>query len=101
MSMKVPHLLAKMTHDLPEEGQLIIYQDDGSKLLVLNEVGAAVYFLIDGKKSTSEIIAFLAESFGGEIPSNYERGLASFFDVLEAHRVIQFTDEPAFTSASK
>lgn len=92
--MRVPHLTAKMTHDLPEAGQLVVYNTDGEKLIVLNDVGAAVYFLIDGQRSAEEIARFVQETLPGGEASAYERDVNTFLDQLTGHGIVSWTEVP-------
>jgi hypothetical protein len=89
--MPVPLLLATITHDLPEDGQLVVYDDAGSKLVVLNESGAAIYFLIDGKRTTAEIVSIVEEATQGLTAKSCAEEIQVFLEMLESHQVLRFS----------
>lgn len=79
-----------MTHDLPDEGQLVVYSPEGEKLIVLNEVGAAIYFLIDGSKSAEDIAHFVQETLPGAQAETYSRDVEQFLAELESHGIVRY-----------
>ena len=48
--------------ELPD-GEAMVIAADGSRALVLNSVGAAVWHLIDGQRSVEEISEFICTQF--------------------------------------
>jgi hypothetical protein len=88
--MKVPQLIATTTHDLPDEGQLIVYDNQGSKLIVLNDMGAAVYYLIDGERDAKQIAQIVEETLEGEVPPDHEEKIFAFLQLLESHQILCF-----------
>ena len=90
--MKIPRLLSQLTHDLPEDGQLVVYDEKGEKLVVLNDVGAAIYCLIDGSKSVDQIAAFVGATLPQKSSSDCHREVVAFLSELEKEGVIEWCE---------
>lgn len=90
--MKVPRLLSQLTHDLPEDGQLVVYDEKGEKLVVLNEMGAAIYCLIDGSNSVEQIAAFVGSTLPEKSAADCHREVAAFLSDLETEGVIEWCE---------
>jgi hypothetical protein len=80
-----------MTHDLDEEDQLVVYDGAGARLVVLNQVGAAIFFLVDGKRSVADIAAFLKDSIAG-VPESCEAEVETFLDDLHAQGLLTYSE---------
>lgn len=63
--MTAPSLTPRRTqgvvHELEATGESVVFDEAGRRLLVLNEVGAIVWYLIDGRRTLDEIVGILAE----------------------------------------
>lgn len=90
--MKVPRLLSQLTHDLPEEGQLVVYDEKGEKLVVLNDVGAAIYCLIDGINSLDQIVAFVSQTLPQKSLTDCRQEVEAFLTELEKEGVVEWRD---------
>jgi uncharacterized protein YpbB len=82
-----------VTHDLEEEGQLVVYDASGSKLVVLNDIGAAIYFLIDGKRSSQDIGRFLADTLPQGVPESCQSDVEAFLQQLESQGVVSWAQD--------
>ncbi len=92
--MRTPRLLSQLTHDLPEEGQLVVYDSRGEKLVVLNEVGAAIYFLIDGEKSSEDIARFVSDALPPTDGSDSAVDVERFLDELVREGIVEWCESP-------
>jgi hypothetical protein len=53
----------RVTHDLPDTGELVLFDEAGNRLLKLSPTGGAVWDLVDGKRSVDEIGRAVARAF--------------------------------------
>lgn len=58
----VPVKGAALTHEVEGDGELVVFDQAGNQLLVLNEVGAAVWLLIDGQRTVHEIAGLIVQT---------------------------------------
>ncbi len=49
-----------ISHDLPDENQVAFFDEDRSELVLVNELGGAIWGLLDGARSVGEISQLLA-----------------------------------------
>lgn len=95
--MKAPRVLSQLTHDLPEEGQLVVYDNRGEKLVVLNDFGAAVYLLINGERTADEIASFISSTLSQKSIQACESEVRQFLGELASEGIVEWSD---FTDAS-
>lgn len=65
------------SHELPDTDETVVFDEERSELLVLSDTGAAVWYLIDGKRSIADIVAFM-RSEADYVPDEAEETVASF-----------------------
>lgn len=82
-----------MTHDLEGDDQFVVYDSTGEKLVVLNQVGAAIYFLVDGKRTSAEIASFVKEHVPSGAPESCDSDVEAFLDSLATQGVIAFSEQ--------
>lgn len=58
---QVPRRCAGVAHEIEATGECAIFDEAGGRLLVLNDLGAALWYLIDGARTVGEIIELVAE----------------------------------------
>lgn len=51
--------LWQVSHELPETGETVVFDAGRSELLVLNPIGGAIWELLDGARSVSDIVSVL------------------------------------------
>jgi hypothetical protein len=88
MSSPVPIKLEAITHEVAETGEVVVFDKTGSQLLVLNEVAAAVWLLLDGARSVAEIAALIIETLPAD-PAQVEADIVAFLKTLETHGLIE------------
>lgn len=49
-------------HELDENGETVLFDKQGSRLLVLNAVGAGVWHLCDGNRTVDDIVSEILET---------------------------------------
>ena len=91
MSARVPAKRPLLVHEVGETGQTVLYDEEGRRLLLLNEVGAAVWHLVDGRRTVDEIVAFVV----GHLPAPRDavgRDVADFLRTLESHGLVEWRE---------
>lgn len=56
---QIPVRRASLAHEVDVTGEVVVFDEHGNRLLLLNQVGAAVWLLIDGARSESDIAAVI------------------------------------------
>jgi len=51
-----------VSHELPEEGRVALFDEEGSQLVVLNEVGGEIWRLLENPLRGDELVAELSRS---------------------------------------
>lgn len=69
---------------------VVLRQEEG-EVLVLNEVGSRILELLDGARTTDQVVAELAAEFDGP-PERLERDVLSFVQELVASGVLVGSD---------
>ena len=73
-------------HEVSETGDVVIFDEAGNQLLLLNEVGAAVWLLVDGQRTVSQIADVILETLSAE-RATVEQDVARFVESLVSHGV--------------
>jgi hypothetical protein len=66
----------------------VVIRQQAAEVLVVNEVGARILQLLDGKRSLAQVRACLAAEFAAE-PAELERDVAAYVDALIAAGVVE------------
>jgi hypothetical protein len=85
--VSTPQRKPAVLHEVAETGETVLCKIDGARLLVLNDVGAAVWHLIDGRRSLEDITALVIESLPAD-PAIVRRDVAAFLDTLAEHELV-------------
>ena len=88
MSQRVARRAASIVHEVGEDGDVVVFDGRGNRLLLLNDVGAAVWLLLDGRRSVGDIARVITETLPGD-PAVVERDVEAFLDTLVEHAVIE------------
>ena len=56
---RVPKRKDTLTHEVTDTDEVVIYDGNGPQLLVLNDIAAGVWLMIDGKRSIREMASVL------------------------------------------
>ncbi|MCZ7681113.1 MAG: PqqD family protein [Sandaracinaceae bacterium] len=87
--MSAPRRKPAVVHEIGAE--TVLCKVEGGRLLVLNEVGGAVWHLIDGHRSVEEIAALVVESLPAD-PVRVRRDVTAFLDALAEHDLVEWTE---------
>jgi hypothetical protein len=85
----VPARMDVVTHEVSGTEETVLYDDQGHRLLVLNDVGAAVWYLVDGRRSVGEIVQTVVEALPAE-RGRVERDVMQFLEALRSHGLVRF-----------
>jgi hypothetical protein len=85
---KIPMRVADVAHEVQETGDVVVFDAAGNQLLLLNDVGAAVWLLIDGARTPAEIARVIIETLPAD-PAQVERDVQRFLATLEGHGVVE------------
>lgn len=66
---RIPTRTQRPVHEVEERGDTVLYDREGSVLIVLNEVAAGIWPLIDGERSVEQLAAEVV----AYIPADKER----------------------------
>lgn len=83
---------AKLAHEVDETGEVVVFDETGNRLLMLNQVGAAVWLLIDGERTGRDIAALIVENLGGDermALGQVEHDVQAFVGSLVEHGVVE------------
>ena len=82
---------AKLAHEVDETGEVVVFDETGNRLLMLNQVGAAVWLLIDGERTGRDIAAMIVETLPGESVEmgRVEHDVQAFVGTLIEHGVVE------------
>lgn len=83
----VPKRRADLVHSIAESG-LLLFDRHGEQLIGLDDVGAAVWLLVDGARSTREIAAIVRDVLAVE-PSRVEDAIATLLRTLASRGLIE------------
>jgi hypothetical protein len=88
VSEKIPVRLASIAHEVQDSGDVVIFDQKGNRLLLLNDVGAAVWLLLDGLRGPQEIARMITETLPAD-PAAVEADVRNFLHTLVSHGVIE------------
>lgn len=78
----------RVTHELPDSDQTVLFDPASSELLVLSDSGAAIWYLLDGERSEADIIEFIRAE-RPDAPPSLPDEVAAFLSDLLARRAIE------------
>lgn len=80
----------EVSHELSETGELILFDQEKSEVVMFNVMGACIWELIDGRRTARELVDFIVEAreAEGERPI-IERDVFAFLRELEGRHSIR------------
>ncbi len=85
----------KVSHDLPDENQVALFDQERSELLMINAVGAEIWDLLDGRRSLGDIVQELrALSPDAPEPEEMLVQVEQFLQMLLSRGAIELVPEP-------
>jgi hypothetical protein len=87
----VPQRKNTLTHEVTDTDEVVIYDGNTPQLLVLNDIAAGVWLMIDGKRSIGDITAEILSHVEAE-PETVARDVAAFLGQLEQRKLIAWEE---------
>ena len=88
MSQSIPTRVASVAHEVEDSGDVVVFDQKGNRLLLLNDVGAAVWLLIDGQRSVRDIARVIVETLSADAAA-VEADVQAFVDNLVSAGVVE------------
>ena len=88
---QVPEKKNTLTHEVTETDEVVIYDGGGSQLLVLNDIAAGVWLMIDGEHSLDEITAEIVSHLDAD-RETVARDVVAFLRQLEDRKLITWKE---------
>ncbi|HSN83456.1 MAG TPA: PqqD family protein [Polyangiales bacterium] len=92
---RVPRRKDTLTHEVTETDEVVIYDgnEQSPQLLVLNDIAAGVWLMIDGERSIEEITSEILKYVEAE-PDTVTRDVITFLGQLEQRKLIAWKEAP-------
>jgi hypothetical protein len=84
---RVPERKNTVTHEVTDTAEVVIYDASGSQLLVLNDIAAGIWLMIDGERSVEEITEEILSQLDAE-RETVSRDVLAFLSQLEDRTLI-------------
>ena len=88
---RVPRRKNTLTHEVTDTDEVVIYDGHTPQLLVLNDIAAGVWLMIDGQRSIAEITAEILSHVEAE-PDTVARDVTAFLGQLEERKLIAWKE---------
>ena len=88
---RVPQRKDTLTHEVTDTDEIVIYDSNTPQLLVLNDIAAGVWLMIDGKRSIDDITAEIVNHLEAE-RATVTRDVVAFLGQLEQRKLIAWQE---------
>ena len=88
---RAPKRKETLTHEVTDTDEVVIYDGSGPQLLVLNDIAAGVWLMIDGKRSIDEITAEILNHVEADRVT-VTRDVLTFLGQLEQRKLIAWQE---------
>lgn len=90
---RVPQRKDTLTHEVTDTDEVVIYDgnDESPQLLVLNDMAAGVWLMIDGQRTVEDIATEILKHVDAEAHT-VTRDVVAFLDQLEQRRLIAWKE---------
>lgn len=90
---RVPERKDTLTHEVTDTDEVVIYDgnEKNPQLLVLNDIAAGVWLMIDGERSIEEIIVEILKHLDAE-RETVSRDVIAFLGQLEQRKLIAWKE---------
>ena len=88
---RVPQRKDTLTHEVTDSDEVVIYDSNGPQLLVLNDMAAGIWLMIDGKRSIDDITAEIVNNVEAE-RATVTRDVIEFLGQLEQRELIAWQE---------
>ena len=84
---RAPKRKETLTHEVTDTDEVVIYDGGGAQLLVLNDIAAGVWLMIDGKRTIDEITTEILNHLEAD-RATVTRDVLTFLGQLEQRKLI-------------
>jgi hypothetical protein len=84
---RVPERKHTVTHEVTDTDEVVIYDGSGSQLLVLNDIAAGIWLMIDGRRTIEDITGEILDHVDAE-RETVTRDVLAFLSLLEDRTLI-------------
>ena len=88
---RVPRRKDTLTHEVTDTDEVVIYDGGGLQLLVLNDIAAGVWLMIDGKRTIDEITTEILNHLEAD-RATVTRDVLTFLGQLEQRKLIAWQE---------
>ena len=88
---RVPQRKNTLTHEVTDTDEVVIYDSNTPQLLVLNDIAAGIWLMIDGKRSIDDITAEIVTHVEAE-RATVTRDVVAFLGQLEQRKLIAWQE---------
>ncbi len=88
---RVPQRKNTLTHEVTDTDEVVIYDSNTPQLLVLNDIAAGIWLMIDGKRSIDDITAEIVTHVEAE-RTTVTRDVVAFLGQLEQRKLIAWQE---------
>jgi hypothetical protein len=88
---RVPRRKDTLTHEVTDTDEVVIYDSNGPQLLVLNDMAAGIWLMIDGKRSIDDITTEIVNHVEAE-GATVTRDVLAFLGQLEQRKLIAWQE---------
>ena len=91
LAQRVPQRRDTLTHEVTDTDEVVIYDGSGPQLLVLNDIAAGVWLMIDGQRTIDDITAEIVSHLDAE-RETVTRDVLEFLGQLEHRKLITWKE---------
>ena len=88
---RVPRRKDTLTHEVTDSDEVVVYDSNGPQLLVLNDMAAGIWLMIDGERSIDDITAEIVNNIEAE-RATVTRDVVAFLGQLEQRKLIAWQE---------
>ena len=90
---RIPKRKDTLTHEVTDTEEVVVYDGDGPQLLVLNDIAAGIWLMIDGHRSVADITSEILSHVEAE-RETVSRDVLTFLGELEQRKLIAWEEAP-------
>ena len=91
--MTAPRRSPTEVHEVEDNGDLVVLDPDGTRLIVLNPIGAVVYGLVDGNHDVDQLVELVATTLAAPT-DQVRRDVIAFLTELAARGLVVWEPAP-------
>ena len=88
---RVPQRKDTLTHEVTDTDEVVIYDSNTPQLLVLNDIAAGIWLMIDGTRSIDDITSEIVNHVEAE-RATVTRDVVAFLGQLEQRKLIAWQE---------